>query len=237
MEPSISIEKQVLNKLERNTYRDINRYNPLNIVHPPNQTYLDPLSLSLEGDEKPSSINLIVPQDCSGFSLGSFLIRRSTWADRLLDLWWDPVHYEQRHMQWVHKEQDVLQHLYASQPWIRPHVAFVPQRSINSFPPGACGKGGDPKHHYRQADRDFILNLAGCDYGRDCWTELYHSRELSMYLNRTMWEKFKDGLSAGFEKFKNIFRAKENSASNANAKSNGNGNRGTYQGWDFLNSF
>lgn len=207
MEPSISIEKQVLNNLKRNTYRDIRHYNPLDIPHPPNATYLDPLSLSTEGDGKSSSINIIVPQDCRGFNLGSFLVRRSRWTDRLLDLWWDPVLYEQKHMQWVHKEQNVLEHLYTTQPWIRPHVAFVPQRRINSFPPGACGEGGDPKHHYNHADRDFILNLAGCDWGRDCWSELYYARQRSVWLNRTRWEKFKDGISSAFNKVKGVFRA------------------------------
>lgn len=195
MEPSYSVESHILNGLEKKTYRDINKYNPLNITHPPSLPYLDPLSLSPEGDKKTSSINLIVPQDCAGFNLGSFMIRRSTWTDRLLDIWWDPVLYEQKHMEWEHKEQDSLEHLYTHQPWIRPHVAFIPQRRMNSFPPGACGDGTDPGIHYQRKDRDFLVNMAGCEWGRDCWSEIYNYRELSNYLNRTLWEKFKDALS------------------------------------------
>lgn len=199
MEPSISIHSHVLDHLDSTTYRDINVYNPLNITHPPDIPYLDPLSLSPIGDGKPSSINLIVPQDCSGFALGSFLVRRSRWTDRLLDIWWDPVLYEQRHMQWDNKEQNVLEHLYSTQPWIRPHVAFIDNRRINAFPPGACGDGTDARFQYQKADRDFLVNMAGCGWGRDCWTELYTYRKLSDWLNRNPWEKFRDGVKGLFK--------------------------------------
>lgn len=203
MEPHISLHSHVLDHLEATTYRDINLFNPLNITHPPNETYLDPLSLSPVGDGKPSSINLIVPQDCSGFSLGSFIVRRSKWTDRLLDIWWDPVLYEQRHIEWEHKEQDVLEHLYTTQPWVRPHVAFVQNRLINAFPPGACGdEGNDPRFHYQKSDRDFLVNMAGCEWGRDCWSEIYHYRKLSDWLNRNLWERLRDGV-------RNIFRKKD----------------------------
>ncbi len=196
MEPSYSLQSHIFNQLAANTYRDINLYNPLNISHPFTTPYLDPLSLSPTGDNKSESINLIVPQDCGGFNLGSFFVRRSTWTDRLLDIWWDPVAYEQKHMEWEHKEQDALEYLYTNQPWIRPHTAFIPQRKINSFPPGACGdKGDDPRIHYKEHDRDFVVNMAGCEWGRDCWGEMYNFRELSNKLNRTRWEKFKDWIS------------------------------------------
>lgn len=200
MEPSYSVEQHILNDLQSKTYRDINEYNPLNITHPPDQPFLDSDTLAPEGDNKPSSINMIVPQDCGGFNLGSFMVRRSAWTDRLLDVWWDPVLYEQKHMAWEHKEQDSLEHLYESQPWIRPHVAFMPQRRMNSFPPGACGDGTNGNIHYQQKDRDFLVNMAGCEWGRDCWTEIYNYRQLSNWLNRTRWEKFKDGISAQWKK-------------------------------------
>lgn len=224
MEPEYSLQSHIFDALDRTTYRDINIYNPLKIQHPPNGTsdkvsgsvnYLDEESLSAVGDGKPESINLIVPQDCGGFNLGSFFVRRSSWTERILDIWWDPVFYEQRHMEWEHKEQDALEYIYTNQPWIRPHVAFVPQRKVNAFPSGACGDdrglppggcgalkiGDDMKEcgiqgiHYQQDERDFLVNMAGCEWGRDCWGEMYNFRELSNYLNRTPWEKFKDGIS------------------------------------------
>ena len=98
-------------------------------------------------------------------------------------------------MEWEHKEQDALEHLYTTQPWIRSHTAFIPQRKINSFPTGACSENGeDPRIHYKEQDRDFVVNMAGCEWGRDCWGEMYNFRELSNKLNRSRWEKFKDGI-------------------------------------------
>ncbi|KAI9052722.1 hypothetical protein LZ554_002998 [Drepanopeziza brunnea f. sp. 'monogermtubi'] len=197
MEPSYSLQSHIFNNLAANTYRDINEYNPLNITHPFQAKHLDTDARSPVGDNKVSSINLIVPQDCSGFNLGSFFMRRSAWTDRLLDVWWDPVSYEQKHMEWEHKEQDALEFLYINQPWIRPHTAFIPQRKINSFPAGACSENGnDTRIHYDKNDRDFVVNMAGCEWGRDCWGEMYNFRELSNYLNRTLWEKFKEDLVA-----------------------------------------
>lgn len=198
MEPSISLQTHIFNTLSTAVYRDINEYNPLNITHPPSTDFLDPVSRSPTGDNLTSSIDVIIPQDCGGFNLGSFFIRRSPFTDRLLDMWWDPVLYEQKHMEWEHKEQDALEHLYASQPYIRTHFAFIPQRKINSFPPGACAPDPGPgetvesvksivdrRFHYDQDDRDFMVNMAGCEWGRDCWGEMYMYRELSNRLNRS----------------------------------------------------
>ena len=139
---------------------------------------------------------MILPQDCGGFNLGSFFIRRGSWTDRLLDIWWDPVHYEQKHMEWEHKEQDAFEYLYTKQPWIRPHVAFIPQRMVSSFPPGACGENNETIH-YRAEDRDFLVNMAGCEWGRDCWGEMYQYRELSNKLNRSLWQKFRQDWVGG----------------------------------------
>ncbi|KAI5282783.1 alpha-1,6-mannosyltransferase, partial [Ascosphaera acerosa] len=117
MEPSHAIHSYVLNQLDTLAYRDINAYNPLNITHPPQQLYLDAECASPTGDNQTASINLVLTQDCMGFNLGSFLVRRSAWTDRLLDIWWDPVMYEQRHMNWDRKEASSLEHLYVDQPW------------------------------------------------------------------------------------------------------------------------
>ncbi|KAJ5273631.1 hypothetical protein N7478_008756 [Penicillium angulare] len=187
MEYSTSLQHHLLNDLESHVYRDINYYNPRNLTHPLPEFYLDELGRSLEGDGNPASLNLLLTQDCGGFNLGSFLIRRSLWTDRLLDTWWDPVMYEQMHMNWEHKEQNALEYLYQSQPWIRGNMGFLPQRAINAFPPGACGDEVNPKIHYQQKDRDLVVNMAGCMFGRDCWAEMYNYRELSNRLNRRWW--------------------------------------------------
>ncbi|KAI1845245.1 hypothetical protein JX265_005400 [Neoarthrinium moseri] len=197
MEPTYSLQSHIFNDLDDHIYRDINEFNPLNITHPIKANYLDEESQNAQGDGDVNSVNLILPQDCSGFNLGSFFVRRSDWTDRLLDVWWDPVMYEQKHMEWEHKEQDALEQLYTTQPWIRKHTAFIPQRMINSFPTGACSdNGNDTRIHYNQKDRDFVVNMAGCEWGRDCWGEMYNFRELSYYLNRNPWELFKEDLVA-----------------------------------------
>ncbi|KAG7131239.1 alpha-1 like protein [Verticillium longisporum] len=197
MEPSYSLQSHIFNDLAKNTYRDINEFNPLNISHPFTEEYLDPTSRSPVGDGKPESINLILSQDCAGFNLGSWFLRRGAVSDQLMDVWWDPVAYEQKHMEWTHKEQDALQQMYRTQPWVRQHTAFLPQRSINAFPAGACGDDGkDPRYHYSQDERDFVVNMAGCEWGRDCWGEMFHFRQLSYYLNRNLWERFKEDLIA-----------------------------------------
>ncbi|KAI9829915.1 MAG: alpha-1,6-mannosyltransferase [Phylliscum demangeonii] len=201
MEPSYSLQSHIFHQLSSTTYRDINDFNPLNITHPFPASYLDPESRSVSGDGRDDSINLIVPQDCGGFNLGSFFIRRSAWTDRLLDVWWDPAAYEQKHMEWEHKEQDALEYLYANQAWIRPHTAFIAQRKINSFPPGACGDAGhNPRFHYDEHDRDFLVNMAGCEWGRDCWGEMHQYRQLSERLNRNRWEKVKDGVGQAWRR-------------------------------------
>ncbi|OJD33815.1 glycosyltransferase family 34 protein [Diplodia corticola] len=203
MEPSYSLQEHIFKDLQASTYRDVNEYNPLNISHPLTEEWLDPISRSVDGDGSPESINLIVPQDCGGFNLGSFFVRRSAWTDRLMDIWWDPVHYEQRHMQWEHKEQDALEYMYQNQPWVRSNMAFIHQRKVNAFPPGACSDNGlDPRIHYSEEDRDFVVNMAGCEWGRDCWGEMYSYRELSKRLNAGWWDGFKAWMTGEVGRFR-----------------------------------
>ncbi|KNG80615.1 alpha-1,6-mannosyltransferase subunit, partial [Aspergillus nomiae NRRL 13137] len=201
VEYSYSLQDHIFNRLGEISYRDINVYNPLNISHPPTGAYLDDASRSPVGDGDPSSIQMVLSQDCSGFSLGSFFMRRSVWSERLLDIWWDPVMYEQKHMEWEHKEQDALEYLYTNEPWIRSHVGFLPQRYINSYPPGACGDGGDPDIHFVEGAGDFMVNLAGCDFGRDCWSEMWEYRRISQAINRPWRERVEDKATELYEKF------------------------------------
>lgn len=199
MEPSYPLQRHLFEDLNKHVYRDINEYNPLNITHPLTEIYLDNEARSPVGDNKANSLNLLLTQDCSGFNLGSFFMRRSAWTERILDMWWDPVLYEQKHMEWEHKEQDALEQMYTSLPWVRQHTGFLPQRMINSFPPAACDEGTgkvSTRHHYNGDERDFLVNMAGCEWGRDCWGEMYHYREFSYWLNRNPWERFKEDLVA-----------------------------------------
>ena len=116
MEPSYSLQDHIFSRLDTISYRGVNAYTSLEHGPPPANTYLDKIALAPNGDRDTSSIDLILSQDCGGSNLGSFLIRRSTWTDRLLDIWWDPVLYEQNYMEWQHKEQDALGYLYDHHP-------------------------------------------------------------------------------------------------------------------------
>lgn len=171
MEPHKSLELHLLNKLDNVTYRNLETFNPIDLKVPlPYVDYTAP-------------VDMVITQDCGGFNLGSFLMRRSEWSDMLLDIWWDPAMYEQMHMQWEHKEQDSLETLYETQPWIRERVGFVPLRAINAFPPGACAdKADDPQYFYHRGD--FLINMAGCEFGRDCWGEMEHYKALLRKLQK-----------------------------------------------------
>jgi mannan polymerase II complex MNN10 subunit len=180
MEPEINLYDYLLKDIEKNAYRSLSYFNPLKIsVDSP---YVN---------TKDNPVNLIVSQDCGGFNLGSFFIRRSEWSDLLLDAWWDPALYEQFHMVWEHKEQDCLEMMYDHQSWIRESLAFVPLKAINAFPHGACWEEEDnEKYFYDQKDRDFLVNMGGCMYGdRSCWNEYEHFRNLKDRLHRP-WYKF-----------------------------------------------
>lgn len=200
MEYDTSLQHHLFNDLDSHVYRDIGAYNPLNITHPLPEFWLDDIARSLEGDENQESLHMLLSQDCAGFNLGSFFVRRSLWTDRLLDAWWDPVMYEQMHMTWEHKEQNALEYIYQSQPWIRSHVGFLPQRTINAFPPGACGDGENPTIHYQQNAHDLVVNMAGCMFGRDCWSEIYYYRKLSNWLDRSVWDRLKDRLGGVYDR-------------------------------------
>lgn len=178
MEPQISLEDHFLNNLANSTYRTIDNFNILNL--PVDLPYL----------EYSNDIDIIITQDCGGFNLGSFLIRRSAWSSLLLDYWWDPVVYEQMHTEWEHNDQDALETLYALHPWIRERLAFLPLRKINAFPPGACSEhSNDPVYFYKP--NDFVVNMAGCQWGRDCWAEMENYKALAKKLHKHWWKFWK----------------------------------------------
>lgn len=179
MEPDRSLESHILNRMDSLVDRTLNSFNPLN------------LEVDIPYVDYSQSIDLLITQDCGGFNLGSFLIRNSEWSQLLLDMWWDPAAYEQNHMIWEHREQDALETLYANEAWIRSRVGFLPLRTINSFPPGACSEfSGDARYFYKEASRDFVVNMAGCNFGRDCWGEINHYARIMTKNNRKWYDRF-----------------------------------------------
>lgn len=161
MEPGKSLEEHIFSRLNNITERTLENFNPLKI------------ELDIPYVDYTQELNLLITQDCGGFNLGSFFIKNTEWSKILLDLWWEPAHYEQMHMSWEHKEQDALESLYTNEGWIRSRVGFLPLRTINSFPEGACSEySGDKRFFYDDTENDFVVNMAGCNFGRDCWGEM-----------------------------------------------------------------
>lgn len=161
MEPQRSLDEVLFGHLDK-LDRDCNLYNPAN------------MDLDLPFVDYSQDISMVLSQDCAGFSLGSWFLKRGQWSDLLLDLLWDPAFYGQKYPVWSHVEQSAVEYFYNTQPWIRSGTAFAPQTDINAYPRGACG-GEEPdntKIFYRDEDRNFLVNLAGCSWGRDCWAEM-----------------------------------------------------------------
>ncbi|CAI1837105.1 hypothetical protein SEUBUCD646_0B03590 [Saccharomyces eubayanus] len=179
MEPSKSLEEHIFDRLDTLADRELKSFNPLDLTTDiPYVNYAEDLEF-------------LITQDCGGFNLGSFLIKNSEWSKLLLDMWWDPVLYEQKHMVWEHREQDALEALYESEPWIRSRIGFLPLRTINAFPPGACSEySGDSRYFYTEKEHDFVVNMAGCNFGRDCWGEMQYYTTLMEKLNRKWYTRF-----------------------------------------------
>jgi hypothetical protein len=86
MGPSRSLNQQIFSRLDQITYRNLSTtYNPLEIPEIPYVDFSNPM-------------DFLISQDCSGFNLGSFLVRRSEFTRRVLDMWWDPIFYEQKYL-------------------------------------------------------------------------------------------------------------------------------------------
>jgi mannan polymerase II complex MNN10 subunit len=86
MEPSRSLDTHIFSRLDTIAWRKLpDLHNPLQI---PDIAYVD----------YSQPIDILISQDCGGFNLGSFLIRRSDFTHRVLDMWWDPIFYEQRYI-------------------------------------------------------------------------------------------------------------------------------------------
>jgi mannan polymerase II complex MNN10 subunit len=61
---------------------------------------------------------------------------------------------------------------------------------INAFPPGACAEAAnDPRIFYNKDEHDFLVNMAGCEWGRDCWGEMYGYKLLAREMNRGFFER------------------------------------------------
>ncbi|CAM9011385.1 glycosyltransferase family 34 protein [Wickerhamomyces anomalus NRRL Y-366-8] len=179
MEPQISLENLIFKKINETIERDLNYFNP-------NQLELD---VPFTNYDEP--LNLILTQDCGGFNLQSFLIKKTEWSITLLDILFDPVHYLQNIATWKNGEKNALEYYYNKFGWIRSRVGFLPTRTISSLPKGACPDfEGDERFFYNESSRDFLVNMMGCEYNRNCWDEMEFFKQLSKDLHEKWYQKW-----------------------------------------------
>lgn len=179
MEPQISLENLIFKKINETIERDLNYFNP-------NQLELD---VPFTNYDEP--LNLILTQDCGGFNLQSFLIKKTEWSITLLDILFDPVHYLQNIATWKNGEKNALEYYYNKFGWIRSRVGFLPTRTISSLPKGACPDfEGDERFFYNESSRDFLVNMMGCEYNRNCWDEMEFFKQLSKDLHKKWYQKW-----------------------------------------------
>ncbi|CCH44850.1 putative alpha-1,6-mannosyltransferase MNN10 [Wickerhamomyces ciferrii] len=177
MEPEISLEKLIFNKIDEIVYRDLQYFNPNSLdLDIPYINYEEPL-------------NLILTQDCGGFNLQSFLIKKTDWSITLLDLLFDPVFYLQNVEIWKNGERNALEYYYNKFGWIRSRVGFLPTKTISALPQGACPNNAlDEQFFYNESSRDFLVNMMGCEYNRNCWDEMEFFKKLSKVLHKKWYQ-------------------------------------------------
>lgn len=180
MEPQVSLEELIFNQLDEVITRDLTYFNP---------SKLD-LDLPFLGYDEP--INFILSQDCGGFNLNSFFIKKTKWSSCLLDVLFDPIVYLQNMENWTNGEKNALEYYYNAFSWVRARIAFVSTRLISSLPHGACPDYAyDDRFFYNESQRDFLVSMVGCDFNRNCWDEVEYFKELSLNLHKKWFKWFR----------------------------------------------
>ncbi|ODQ79350.1 glycosyltransferase family 34 protein [Babjeviella inositovora NRRL Y-12698] len=130
-------------------------------------------------------VELIVSQDCLGFNLESFFIRRSEWTDMLLDVMFDPIFYKALHVKWVREEASALEYFYDEQAWVRSRVGFMPFRHFNSLARGCADSDKPYLFTYNETDGDFMVNMHNCRNrgDRNCHDEMEYYAQLAEELH------------------------------------------------------
>jgi hypothetical protein len=89
-------------------------------------------------------LEVIIANDCNGINSGVLLLRMSKWSLDFLDQMWETNNPEIPFMK-VWWEQAAIMHLLRKHAELKMHVAVMPPRVLNSYPPAfAARMGGDP---------------------------------------------------------------------------------------------
>ncbi|KAH3679112.1 hypothetical protein WICPIJ_008720 [Wickerhamomyces pijperi] len=180
MEPEYTLEDLVFqNMQQRLASRTVEYFNP------------NELTLDLPLIDYTEPLNLLLAQDCDGFNLNSFLIRKSHWSINLIDLLFDPVVYSVEHPKWTRGESNALEYYYNKFPSIRSRLGFLPTRLLASLGPGACSdyEFDSSFMFYNETSRDFLVNLKDCDAGRNCWEEMQQFSRISRDLHKSWYQR------------------------------------------------
>ncbi|KAI9680206.1 MAG: hypothetical protein M1829_001443 [Trizodia sp. TS-e1964] len=107
--------------------------------------------------QKGEHIDLVLTQDTTGLSVGSFILRRGDWARFLLDSWFDPL---LRSFNFQKADEHALEHIVQWHATILTSLALVPQRTMSSY--NSLHRANDAKKSLYE-DGDFVIHFAGCD--------------------------------------------------------------------------
>ncbi|KAG0638908.1 galactosyl transferase GMA12/MNN10 family-domain-containing protein [Tuber brumale] len=159
MNPSLSLEEHILapERLGSIMQRGVPVVPPSSVI----ETYKH---------VPPERVQLIITQDGEGLQPGSMILKAGSWANYLLDAWFDPIF---RYYGFQKAEQHALEHIVQWHPTVLTKMAMIPQKIMNSYP-NAPGLGGTYE------DGDFLVHLKGCaeGKGRSC------EKEFQKYLKK-----------------------------------------------------
>lgn len=177
MEPQVTLEELVFANLNDTVSRDLLDFNPAH------------LELDIPFTDYDEPLNMILAQDCGGFNLHSFLVKKTRWTYALFDTLFDPVVYMKQCGQWKNGEKNALEYYYNTYGWVRSRIGFVPTKLISALPRGACPDAKYDTHlFYNETTRDFVVDMVGCEFNRNCWDEMEFFKKLSEHLHKT-WLK------------------------------------------------
>lgn len=179
MEPDVRIEDLVFEELNSLMVRNLASFNPNGLV----------TDIPYTSPDDP--VNLILSQDCGGFNLHSFLIKKTSWTMLLFDTLFDPVIYLKEHKKWTNGEKHALEYYYDKFAWIRSHIGFIPSKLISALAKDACPqlKYPDQKFFYNETTRDFLVDMEGCEFNRNCFDEMQYYMSISENLHKSWISK------------------------------------------------
>ncbi|OJD14497.1 hypothetical protein AJ78_05147 [Emergomyces pasteurianus Ep9510] len=145
MNPSLSLTSHIL---------DNNRLESLMLkgkpVVPPDSV------IKTYGHLAAKDVDLIISQDAENLCPGSFILRRTDWAQYFLDAWFDPLY---RSYNFAKAEIHALDHIIQWHPTLLAKLALIPQRTFNSYTTESPALMPDSLYN----DGDFVVRFLGCD--------------------------------------------------------------------------